>query len=70
MLCSPFDCCVISLELRCCFFIIFSDGEGIVQLGKKSDSLKSVNQEIGVSDGDVAGTLKVESSVGKLLVLS
>ncbi|KAG0625352.1 hypothetical protein M758_2G047800 [Ceratodon purpureus] len=40
-----------------------SDGEGIVQLEKKSDSLKSVNQEIGVSDGDVAGTMKVESSV-------
>lgn len=38
-----------------------------MQLGKKSDSLKSVNQEIGVSDGDVAGTMKVESSVGKLL---
>lgn len=41
----------------------------MLRLGKKSNSLKSVNQEIGVSDSDAAGAVKVESSNGELLVL-
>uniref|UniRef100_A0A7I4BUC1 Uncharacterized protein n=1 Tax=Physcomitrium patens TaxID=3218 RepID=A0A7I4BUC1_PHYPA len=37
--------------------------EGALLLDKKSDSLKSVNQEIDVSTGDVPGAVKADSSV-------